>query len=171
MSLRYGPGVVQWVETQLGAVYGNLAQGIGWEQNGHFVAGVVYEGYNGANIYVHIAKLRGVRLSPTFIAAMFDYPFRQLKVRRISATIADRNERSKEFARKLGGRLEGVLEDALPDGNLCIFGLLRKDAEKWLTEPYRRRLEVADGRSSQRIFRISERSRQQSRQAASSARA
>ena len=141
-----GPGVVEWVERQLGAHYSELSRGIGWQQNGHFVAGVVYESYNGANIYVHIAKLRGVSLPPTFIAAMMDYPFNQLGLRRITAAIADKNTQSKDFAKRLGAKQEGRMREALPDGGtMVIFGLLRKDAEKWLTEPYRRRLGESNG--------------------------
>jgi len=163
--LTIGYGVVQWVEQQLGAVYATNAVGIGWRRRGRLVAGLVFEGYNRVNIFVHIAKLRGEPMPVELIAAMFDYPFRQLKVRRISALIANGNRQSKRFAKKLGGRLEGVMEDASEDGDLCIFGLLRKDAEKWLTEPYRRRLEVFDGRSSQRNFGVDVSKREQLREA------
>ena len=163
--LTIGYGVVQWVEQQLGATYATNSTGIGWRRRGRLVAGLVFEGYNRVNIFVHIAKLRGEPMPVELIAAMFDYPFRQLKVRRISALIANGNRQSKRFAKKLGGRLEGVMEDASEDGDLCIFGLLRKDAEKWLTEPYRRRLEVFDGRSSQRHFGASIGSGQQLREA------
>lgn len=146
MSLFSGPGVVEWVESQLQAEYAANAVGIGWRRRGRFVAGLVFEGYNGANIFVHIAKLRGEPMPVDLIAAMFDYPFRQLGLRRISAMIADSNKQSKRFAKKLGGRLEGMLPEALPDGGtLCVFGLLRKDAGKWLTEPYRRRLGEFNG--------------------------
>lgn len=143
--LTIGYGVVQWVEHQLGAVYATNATGLGWRRRGRIVAGLAFEGYNGVNIFVHIAKLRGEPMPVELVAAMFDYPFRQLKLRRMSALVADRNEASKAFARKLGARLEGTMKEASPDGDLCIFGLLRKDAEKWLAEPYRRRLEVFDG--------------------------
>lgn len=149
-----GPGVVEWVEAQLGAQYASNAVGIGWRRRGRFVAGLVFEGWNVANIFVHIAKLRGEPMPVDLIAAMFDYPFRQLGVKRISAMVADSNKQSKAFAKKLGGRLEGMMPEALPDGGtLCVFGLLRKDAEKWLTEPYRRRLGEFNGTGNQRSCR------------------
>src|SRR3990167_11046547 len=100
LMLFSGPGVVEWVESQLAAQYAANAVGIGWRRRGRFVAGLVFEGYNGANIFVHIAKLRGEPMPVDLIAAMFDYPFRQLGLRRMSAMIADRNKESKRFAKR-----------------------------------------------------------------------
>lgn len=148
--LEIGPGIVEWAQEQLRAQYASNAVGIGWRRRGRLIAALVFEGFNGCNIFFHIVKIHGETMPVELIAAMFDYPFRQLGVRRISALISNSNKVSKAFARRLGGRLEGVLEDAVPDGDLCVFGLLRKDAEKWLTEPYRRRLGESNGRANQR---------------------
>lgn len=148
--LTLGRGVVQWVEQQLGASFGEHAQGIGWQRGGEIICGAVYEGYNGANVYVHIAKMHGVKFPAAFIAAFVDYPFNQLRVRRMSAMIPSINEPSQEFAQKLGATLEGRMPEAVENGDLLVFGLLRRDAAKWLSEPYQRRLGEFHGRSSNR---------------------
>ena len=148
--LTSGTHVVEWMAKQLKCTFG-VCQGIGWMKDGEIVAGIVFDGYNQANIFVHIAKLRGERMPPTLIAAMFDYPFRQLQCKRLSAIISDRNEASMGFARKLGATVNGFLEDGAVDGNLVIFGLLRKDANKWLTKSLQRRLGVEHGRHPHRV--------------------
>jgi hypothetical protein len=146
MSLTLGNEVQAWVEKKLQGEFGP-AQAIGWKRKGVLIAGAVFEKHNGANVYMHIA-LDGTFIPPTFMAAIMDYPFNQLKVKRITGIIADSNEASKEFARHLGARLEGVMVDALPNGNLCIYGLLRKDACRWLIEPLQRRLGAYRGHRS-----------------------
>ena len=142
--LTFGPEVVKWVEEQLDTKFGPTAQGIG---DGR--AAVVFDEYrSGVDIQMHIAKREGEILSPTLVAAMMHYPFEQLKVKRITGYIAENNLESQRFAKKLGARLEGVLKDALPEGNLCIYGLLREDAGKWLSKPFKCRLGVVHGQSS-----------------------
>lgn len=132
-----GPSVVQWVAERLGATFQAEAQGIGWGDP--LRAGVVFEKFNRCNIWMHIAKDEAP-LAPTFMAAIMDYPFNQCGVKRITGSVALSNEASRKFSKKLGARMEGVMEDALPDGDLCIYGLLRRDADRWLSKRYQRRL-------------------------------
>lgn len=140
-GLVLGGGVVEWTATILGiTVYHDTTQGIGWARNGNIVMGAMFNNYNGASIHMHIAKLHGESFSPTFIAAIMDYPFRQLGVKRVTGLVAENNHVSRRFAQHLGARMEGVLQDALPDGNLLVYGLLRKDANRWLTALYSQRL-------------------------------
>jgi hypothetical protein len=51
------------------------SQAIGWEKDGKIVAGVIYEDWNGQSIVCHIAIMGNI--TPTFLAKIFDYPFRQ----------------------------------------------------------------------------------------------
>lgn len=102
------------------------------------VAGVVFNGYSHPNILMHIAA---ERMTPTFVAAIMQYPFEQLKVNRVTGVIDKKNAASRRFAEKLGATLEGVMKDASPrGGDVCIYGLLAKSAQKWLTPRYKARL-------------------------------
>jgi hypothetical protein len=155
-----GRPVVEWVAHQIGATFSEHAHGIGWRRDGEITCGAVYEGWNGVNIYVHLAKMRGTKFPAAFIAAFVDYPFNQLEARRMSAVIASTNFQSLAFAEKLGARLEGVMPEATQGGDLHVYGLLREHAKKWLSEPYQRRLGEFRGRSNQRHDRDRERARQ-----------
>lgn len=152
-GLVLGQGVVEWV----GAVLGNkfnldTSEGIGWLRGGNIVMGAAFTDYNGANINMHIALVKGERFSPTFVAAIMDYPFNQSGVKRVSGLIDESNEQSRRFAEHLGAVQEGVLRDALPNGNLVVYGLLKAAAQRWLTASYSQRLRSGglNGQSVQR---------------------
>ena len=171
--LLVGPRIRQWVEEVQKAKFSPNAEAVGWGRlPDGIVCGAVFEGYNGANFFVHIAKLKGAQMPPAFIAAFLDYPFNQTGCRRITAAISERNLAAINFARKLGARQEGIMPEAHPDGSaLLIFGLLRKDAAKWLTAGYQRHLGEKHGRSGQRFDCNRLQPRLESRQAASASRA
>lgn len=140
-GLIVGDAVVQWVAERLG-VGGDRehARGIGWAKDGKIVIGAMFYNFNGAHIFMHLARDKWVRLTPTLIAAMFDYPFVQLGCQYLRVFIADHNAAAIAMARKIGGSLEAQLQDGAPGGNLLIFGLPRQDAARWLTATYSRRL-------------------------------
>ena len=139
MSLVIGDGVLDWVNKQLSVNLGEGA-GIGFTRNGEIIMGSVFNNYNTASIHMHIALKEGERLSPTFVAAIMDYPFRQLGVKRITGLIAETNIASRRFAEHLGFKFEGLLQDAIPSGNLVMYGLLKEQGDHWLTALYQRRL-------------------------------
>jgi hypothetical protein len=95
------------VAHQIGATFSEHAHGIGWRRGGEITCGAVYEGYNGVNIYVHLAKMRGTKFPAAFIAAFVDYPFNQLE-----AAAHERRDRIDQFPvlglrRKLGRAARG----------------------------------------------------------------
>jgi len=128
-----GPRVVVWVGSMTGHEYPGNATAIGYERNGQIVQGVVFTDYSGANIQGHIACAPGRSFFPTFIAAIMDYPFVQLGCRRVTIFVAGRNVRSRSLVLRLGAVQEGVLADALDDDDLIVYGLLRRNAQHWLT--------------------------------------
>lgn len=138
--LRVGPDVVTWVGAGTGHNYDSNAVGIGYERGGQIVQGVVFTDYTGANIQIHIARDPAHPFYPAFIAAAMDYPFRQLNCRRVTAFVAAKNLKSQRLAEKFGGVPEGVMLDALDDDDLIVYGLLRRDAQHWLTARYSNKL-------------------------------
>lgn len=101
------------------------------------VAGAVFNGYSPPNVLMHIAA---ERLTPAFVAAFIQYPFEQMKAGRITGLIDASNAKSRRFAEHLGAKLEGVMRQASPKGDVCVYGLLAKDAQRWLTQRYKQRL-------------------------------
>lgn len=129
-----GLGVVEWVarKTNEYGMFGGAAQGIGW--GSPLRAGVVYADWNGPNVVCHIAS-DGTRrwLTREYLWAIFDYPFRQLKVERITVTVGEGNKNSRRFVEHLGFTVEATLERAHPTGGLVVYRMFKNDC-RWLRE-------------------------------------
>ena len=110
---------------KLAAVAG--MKGIGLEEDGELIAGVVYEGFNGANIWMHVAAVPGKRwLTREYLRVCFDYPFNQLGVARVSGYVNETNMAARRFDEHLGFTLEATLEGASADGkNVMIYKMLK----------------------------------------------
>ena len=96
--------------------------------DGTIQAGALYEDYNGANIVCHIAG-DGNWATREFLRVIFDYPFRQLGVKRITAPIASTNVKSVNLVTRMGFTLECTLAQATPDGDLHLFRMWRDECK------------------------------------------
>lgn len=132
-----GPEVVEWVAKRTNE-FGNFgcARGIGWSNQGVIAAGVVYAEWNGPNVVCHIASDGSRRwLTKKYLWTIFDYPFNQLKVKRITVCVGEGNSNSRRFVEHLGFTLEATLNSAHPSGNLLVYRLWRHDC-RFLRMPY-----------------------------------
>ena len=128
-----GQGVVDWVAAHTQACGGfGSAVGIGLESGGKLIAGVAYSDWNGVNIVAHIAS-DGSKLWMTreYLRTIFDYPFNQAKVNRITCWIAEGNKESIKLCEHIGFKLETTLSEAHPTGDLLIYRMRRQDC-RWL---------------------------------------
>ena len=66
------------------------------------------------------------------IRAMLRYPFVQLGCARLTAVTPAQNRAARAFLARLGFRQEGVHPDALPGGDAVSYGLLARDAARWI---------------------------------------
>ena len=136
MSLIVGPGVVEWVAKRTNE-FGNFgcANGIGWKRD-DIVAGVVYANWNGPNVECHIAS-DGSRkwLNRMYLWAMFDYPFCQLKAKRITVCIGEGNSDSRRFVEHLGVTRETTLSRAHPTGDLLVYRMFSEECE-WISRDF-----------------------------------
>lgn len=125
-----GPDVVAWVARQTND-FGNFgcAVGIGWQRDGELVAGVAYNEFNGPNINAHIAAARA--LTRQFVRAIFDYPFNQAKVHRVTCLVGEGNAKSRRLCRHFGFTEETRLAGAHASGDLIVYRMLRNEC-KWL---------------------------------------
>ena len=122
-----------WVAERVNATYheGDTAIGL-LSPAGGLLAGVLYQNFNGANICAHIAATPGGKwLNRSFLWVIFDYPFNQLGVKRITGFVPAWNTAAQRFDTHLGFVHEATLEDVLPEGDLFIYRMRREDC-RWL---------------------------------------
>ena len=127
-------------EIGLGAEWGPHSC-IAWLKDDERQAVVVFNFYCHPDIHMHVAAVDGARwMTPQFLAAAFDYPFRQLGCARVSGIVRADNQRSIAFCERLGFRYEGTKRDACEGGVAMIhFGMLRNEC-RFLGERYGKRL-------------------------------
>lgn len=101
---------------------------IGKIQDGQLVAGVLYEDWNGANVVCHIAG-DGNWATREYLNVIFDYPFNQLKVKRITTPVASTNIKSINLVTRMGFTLECTLAQANPDGDIHLFRMWREECK------------------------------------------
>lgn len=119
-----------WVCSEAGGTWFPGPTTIGWAKGGKLVAGVIYEDFNHAQVVCHIAGV-GNWATREYLWTIFDYPFNQLKVNRITVPVASTNTRSKRFVKRLGFEHEATLTDAHPQGDILIYKITA-DKCRWL---------------------------------------
>jgi hypothetical protein len=120
------PDVVgPWVYERTGGTFlPQVSQCLGQlDKDGNLVAGVVFEGYNGAIMKGHIAVNPGATLSRAMLWAMGDYAFRQMKVRKVIGYVDSTNERALALDKKLGFYEEARIVGGTPNGDLVLLSL------------------------------------------------
>lgn len=102
---------------------------IGLRRDGELIAGVIYEGYNGRNVWMHVAAVPGSRwLVRDYLKACFVYPFVICGCERVSGYVNDSNSAAKRFDEHLGFTPECKLIGAAPDGgDVVLYVMWRKD--------------------------------------------
>lgn len=101
---------------------------IGWSRGGVLVAGVVYEGFNGFNCWMHVAARPGGRwLRREYLQACFAYPFLVCGLRRVSGYVEARNADARRFDEHLGFTEEARLRGAASDGGDVILYVMRRE--------------------------------------------
>lgn len=138
MSLCFDPDVLgPWVVAGLGFKYHKDRYAVVGElKNGIPSVGVLYESYTGTNVNCHIRGV-GDWANRTVLAHIFDYPFNQLGVLRMTCFVRSDNEASIKMVQKMGFELECTLSQAIPDGDILIFRMFRENC-KYLGNRYGR---------------------------------
>lgn len=128
--LCVGDGVVRWVEERVKGRFGP-ARGIGLERRvgaqWRMVAGVAYESHNGPNVVCHIAIDGAHAMTREWLRVIFDYPFNQIGVRRITVGVEEGNARSRRLVEHMGFRLEARLDRAAKSGDIFIYRMFRDE--------------------------------------------
>lgn len=128
-----------WMASRIDGMtyYPGTSTGIARVKDGQIVAAALYEGHNGPNVFAHIAVEPG-GMNRQFLSLIFDYPFNQLGVKRITGVVPSSNKAAQRLDEHLGFELEANLAGAHPDGDLLIYKMTA-DKCRWLKDlPYER---------------------------------
>lgn len=94
---------------------------------------IVYNDYTGPNVEIS-AVSDGVSAFPRRIyRAIFDYPFNQLRVNRVTVRTAAGNKPVRKFIRRLGFKPEGKLRGFYENDDGMLYSMLRGECP-WLTD-------------------------------------
>ena len=108
-------------------------RGIGLRRHGDLVATAIYEGFNGQNIWAHLAGLPGRRwMTRDFLRAAFAYPFLVCGVQRLSGYVNASNTDARRLNEHLGYEEEARLKGAAPDGGDVILYVMWRENCRFL---------------------------------------
>jgi len=95
------------------------------------LGGVIFQQFTGMSITIHVAAFDPHWINPDMLWITFHYPFEQLKVKKIFGQVPQDNSRALEFDRKLGFKIETIIRDVYPDGDMVLLSMYREDC-RWL---------------------------------------
>lgn len=132
------PALLAWAAERIGlACFKPDAKAIGIKRRGELVAVVVYDSFSAADCNMHVASDgRRTWLTRSVLIEVFHYPFVQLKLRRVTALIPTKKTQAIRFNEHLGFKLEGLCPEAMPDDDLQIRGMLRREC-RFIPQEYR----------------------------------
>jgi len=105
---------------------------IGVALKGTIIAAAIFYDYRGTSIEVTFVTTTPRWASREAIRAILHYPFVQIGCKRLTAITEESNAAARGFLERLGFREEGIHPDGFESGAGISYGLLRKDAERWL---------------------------------------
>lgn len=126
--------VGRWAGERLGITNWGPHTAIGIVRGDDLVGAAVFNNFVWPNIEISFVTTTRHWATPHAVRAIMRYPFLQLDVRRLTSTTNAENTPTRDFLLRMGFRQEGYHVDALPNGDAVSYGLLRRDAERWLTE-------------------------------------
>ena len=127
-NITTGAEIGHWVARRVqGGYFEERSQAIGLKRDDEIVAGVIYENWNHKSIWCHIA-IEG-RMTPAYLASIFDYPFMVCDVKQIYAPTLSDNHRQIKILYKMGFVEESRLIDSDENGDLIFFKLEKKNCK------------------------------------------
>jgi hypothetical protein len=122
-----------WVMTRVGGVFNDKTDHvIALHRDGRTCGGVVFTGYLGASIMLHMAGNETNWATPDFLWMVFDYGFNQLGCRKLVGLVPATNHRALSVDIRLGFTIEARLADMMTDGSDLLILSMTKSACKWL---------------------------------------
>lgn len=127
--------VGQWVFREVGKLWvSGIGRALGFvNEAGDLIAGVTFTAFDGVNVVMDCAAVSKSRwLDRRGLWAVFQYPFEQLEVLRVTALIPESNKASRKLVEQAGFEQEATLKRAAPGGeDMLVYRLFREDC-RWL---------------------------------------
>ena len=125
--------VGQWIFDRTGGgVYDGSWSTIAHVKDGQIVAACGYSHYTGDEVSIHIASDQTRRsVTKEFLNCVFEYPFQQLKVKRLYGWVPTQFPDCIKFCLKLGFTVDRVLKDTEIAGDVVIFSMTPEQC-RWL---------------------------------------
>lgn len=127
------PPVLAFVRQHMPMAAVENMKALGLVRDGRLVAGVLYEGFNGRNVWMHVAAEPSRRwMNRQYLWYCFHYPFNEMGVDRVSGYVNASNTAAIEFDEHLGFQREAVLRGAAPDGDDVFIYVMRRNDCRFL---------------------------------------
>lgn len=132
------PALLRWAAERIGLIrFKPDAKAFGVMRSGQLCAVVVWDTFSEVDCCMHVASTGdGHWLTRNVLIQAFGYPFMDLKLRRITALIPAKKTGTIRFNEHLGFKLEGLCPEAMPDDDIQIRGMLRREC-RFIPPEYR----------------------------------
>lgn len=132
------PGLLAWACERIGLEsFQPDAKAFGVVSDGELCAVVVWDTFSKVDCAMHVASNGGGHwLTRKVLMQAFGYPFIDLKLRRVTALIPTKKTAAIRFNEHLGFKLEGLCPEAMPDDDIQIRGMLRREC-RFIPPEYR----------------------------------
>lgn len=125
-NIVQGAEIGAWVADKINGIYhSESSSAIGLQKDGNTIAGVIYENWNKASIFCHIA-IEG-RLTKAYLKAIFDYPFNVCKVDKIIVPVVSTHDKSIKLVKNMGFEEEARIANASEHGDIVFLTLTKEN--------------------------------------------
>ena len=125
--------VWRFVHASTGVPLSSAMKALGLERDGRLVAGVLYDGWNGVNMWMHSAIEPGAYLGRAFPWYVFHYPFIELGCKRLTGLVEASNAEALRFNSRLGFKIEARLLGAASDDGDTLIMVMTPENCRWLS--------------------------------------
>jgi RimJ/RimL family protein N-acetyltransferase len=126
--------LTRWAGDRLGISDFGPSVAIGVLRRGDLAAVAVFHHYRWPDIEISFVTCDKYWATPQTVRGILRYPFIQAGCKRLTAITTSKNLPTRAFLCRLGFREEGHHPDVFADGDAVSYGLLRKDAARWIAE-------------------------------------
>lgn len=130
LLLHADDDVGRWVVSRIDGLDSwivGMGRAIGFTLKQRLVAGAAFFRCNGANVEVAFASEDPRWMSRENLRLLFEYPFRQLKLQRLTAIVDKTNHGSRRLIEALGFEYEATLVRASPTGDQFVFRMFAEN--------------------------------------------
>lgn len=133
------PALLAWAAEKIGLRrFKPDARAFGVKRRGDLCAVIVYDSFSECDCHMHVASDGShTWLTRKVLIQAFGYPFVERDMRRVTTLIPEKKTDAIRFNEHLGFRLEGRCPEAMPDDDIQIRGMLRKEC-RFIPPEYRK---------------------------------